>query len=77
MKRYGDTVKNVFRKQNNFIHSGGAGGGEDSSNLRKEEGKKQRGTWQQLEGVACKVYLGSGTKGLLPSGGVGVIFQGV
>lgn len=52
-------------------------GGEDSSNLRKEEGKKQRGTWQEWERVACKVYLGSGTKGLLPSRGMGVIFPGL
>lgn len=31
----------------------------------------------RVGGVVCKVYLGGGTKGLLPSGGVGVIFQGV
>lgn len=55
----------------------GGGGGEDSSNLRKEEGKKQRGTWQEWERVACKVYLGSGTKGLLPGRGMGVIFPGL
>lgn len=31
---------------------GGRGGGEGSSDPRKEEGKKQRGTWQEREGVA-------------------------
>lgn len=33
--------------------------------------------WQEWERVACKVYLGSGTKGLLPGRGMGVIFPGL
>lgn len=64
-------------KENNFIHSSGCEGvgwGEDS-NLRKEEGKKQRGRGKSGRGLPAKC-IWAGPRVCFPGRGMGVIFPG-
>ena len=60
-------------RQNNFIHSGvkKKKKKKDSSNPRKEEGKKERGMWQEWEGLSAKCIWAVGPRVCFPVGAWG------